>query len=65
MIIKQIAFGNRFEAFIENRFKENTNIIFSNDNNRGKMNQYSQVVLIQESIISIQKLSSTRMKSNF
>lgn len=36
MIIKQIGFGNKSEAFIENRFKEKTNIIFSNDNNRGK-----------------------------
>ena len=36
MIIKKTAFGNNQEAFIENRFKDATNIIFSNDNNRGK-----------------------------
>ena len=36
MIIKKIAVGNYDEAFIENRFQNKTNIIFSNDNNRGK-----------------------------
>ena len=36
MIIKKIAIGNSDEAFIEERFKNKTNIIFSNDNNRGK-----------------------------
>jgi len=36
MLIKTVAFGNRDEAFIENRFENKTNIIFSNDNNRGK-----------------------------
>ena len=36
MIIKKTAFGNSQEAFIEDRFKNTTNIIFSNDNNRGK-----------------------------
>ncbi len=36
MIIKEIAFGNREEAFIENRFTNKTNIVFSNENNRGK-----------------------------
>lgn len=36
MIIKKSAFGNTEEAFIENRYKETTNIIFSNYNNRGK-----------------------------
>jgi len=36
MIIKKTAFGNNQEAFIESRFKDATNIIFSNDNNRGK-----------------------------
>ena len=36
MIIKKAAFGNRYEAFIENRFTNKTNIIFSNENNRGK-----------------------------
>ena len=36
MIIKSSAFGNFEEAFIEERFENKTNIIFSNDNNRGK-----------------------------
>jgi hypothetical protein len=36
MIIKKAALGNRTEAFIENRFTNKTNIIFSNENNRGK-----------------------------
>lgn len=36
MIIKKAAFGNSTEAFIEDRFANGTNIIFSNENNRGK-----------------------------
>ncbi len=36
MKIKKVAFGNTDEAFIESRFKDNLNIIFSNNNNRGK-----------------------------
>lgn len=36
MIIKKIAFGNSHEAFIEQRLTEQVNIIFSNDNNKGK-----------------------------
>lgn len=36
MIIKKIAIGNESEAFIEDRFTNNLNIIFSDDNNRGK-----------------------------
>lgn len=36
MIIKKIAFGNKNEAFIEDRFTNKTNIIYSNENNRGK-----------------------------
>ena len=36
MIIKKVAFGNFDEAFIENRLTESVNIIFSNENNRGK-----------------------------
>lgn len=36
MIIKTSAFGNFDEAFIEERFENTINIIFSNDNNRGK-----------------------------
>lgn len=36
MIIKKFAFGNEKEAFIENQLKDSINIIFSNDNNRGK-----------------------------
>lgn len=30
------GFGNKSEAFIERRYKSGTNIIFSNDNNKGK-----------------------------
>lgn len=36
MIIKKVAIGNDTEAFIEDRFSNSLNIIFSNDNNRGK-----------------------------
>lgn len=36
MLIKKVAIGNEHEAFIENRFSENVNIISSDDNNRGK-----------------------------
>jgi len=47
MIVKEVAFGNLDEAFIEKRFKNKTNIIFSNDNNRGK------TLLMQSLIYSI------------
>ena len=36
MIIKEIGFGNTTEAYIENRFENKVNIIFSDDNNKGK-----------------------------
>jgi len=36
MIIKKIAFGNYKEAFIEDRLSDKVNVIFSNDNNKGK-----------------------------
>ncbi|MBE2169240.1 MULTISPECIES: hypothetical protein [unclassified Cobetia] len=36
MLIKKIAFGDANESFIEGRLAEGLNIIFSNDNNRGK-----------------------------
>ena len=36
MKIKKVAFGNTDEAFIESRFRTILNIIFSNNNNRGK-----------------------------
>lgn len=36
MIIKEFAFGNKKEAFAEDRFGEKLNIIFSNNNNKGK-----------------------------
>lgn len=36
MIIKKVYIGNKEEAFIEKRFIEGLNIIFSDDNNRGK-----------------------------
>lgn len=47
MIIKEIAFGNTEEAFIEKRFENKVNIIFSNENNRGK------TLLMQSLIYSI------------
>ena len=47
MIVKEVAFGNLNEAFIEKRFENKTNIIFSNDNNRGK------TLLMQSLIYSI------------
>lgn len=36
MEIKKIYIGNEKEAFIEKRFESNMNIIFSDDNNKGK-----------------------------
>ncbi|MCL1074511.1 hypothetical protein [Shewanella dokdonensis] len=36
MKIKKFAFGNEIEAFIETRLSERVNIIFSDDNNKGK-----------------------------
>lgn len=36
MIIKKIAIGNINEAFVENRIHNGVNIIFSDDNNKGK-----------------------------
>ena len=36
MIIKKIAFGNDQEAFIEDRLTNGFNIIYSDDNNKGK-----------------------------
>lgn len=36
MIIKKTGFGNSKEAFIENNIKPGVNIIFSDDNNKGK-----------------------------
>jgi hypothetical protein len=36
MKIKKVAFGNGNEAYIESRFKENVNIIYSEGNNKGK-----------------------------
>ena len=36
MIIKKIAFGDSNEAFIENRLTNGFNIIYSDDNNKGK-----------------------------
>ena len=36
MIIKAVAFGNSDEAYIENRFNDKINVIFSSKNNRGK-----------------------------
>ncbi|WP_438467992.1 hypothetical protein [Streptococcus pluranimalium] len=36
MLIKKIAFGNAEEAFIEDRLTDGVNIIYSDDNNKGK-----------------------------
>ncbi len=36
MQIKKIAFGDRVEAFIEERLTDTVNIIYSNENNKGK-----------------------------
>lgn len=36
MIIKKVALGNAVEAFIEDSFTEGVNIVFSDDNNKGK-----------------------------
>jgi hypothetical protein len=36
MKIKKVAFGDGNEAYIESRFKDNVNIIFSEGNNKGK-----------------------------
>lgn len=36
MIIKSIALGNAEEAYVEERFTDGVNIIFSDDNNKGK-----------------------------
>lgn len=36
MIIKKIAVGNEKEAYIEDRIKSGVNILYSNDNNKGK-----------------------------
>jgi len=36
MIIQKVAIGNNEDAFIEDRFQNTVNIIYSNDNNKGK-----------------------------
>ncbi|HEN3015781.1 TPA: hypothetical protein U4V48_002044, partial [Streptococcus agalactiae] len=36
MLIKKIAFGNLEEAFIEKRLTDGVNIIYSDENNKGK-----------------------------
>ncbi|MEL0584024.1 MAG: hypothetical protein AAES65_03965 [Candidatus Thiodiazotropha sp. (ex. Lucinoma kazani)] len=36
MKVKRIAFGNEVESFVENRISDEVNVIFSDDNNRGK-----------------------------
>jgi hypothetical protein len=36
MLIKKIAFGDSDEAFVESRLSDGANVIFSDDNNRGK-----------------------------
>ncbi|KEO72246.1 hypothetical protein [Anditalea andensis] len=47
MIIKKVAIGNQYEAFIEDRLQNRTNIIFSDDNNKGK------TILMQSIVFSI------------
>lgn len=36
MIIKQVAFGNLKEAYVENRLTDKVNVIYSGENDRGK-----------------------------
>ena len=36
MKILKVGFGNRKEAFLEDRFTDGVNIIYSQDNNKGK-----------------------------
>ncbi|WP_369921144.1 hypothetical protein AB8E32_02220 [Marinomonas polaris] len=36
MLVKKIAFGDKAEAFIEERLTDGLNVIYSDDNNRGK-----------------------------
>ena len=36
MIIKSIALGNVKEAYVEEKLTDGVNIIFSDDNNKGK-----------------------------
>lgn len=36
MLVKKIAFGDKSEAFIEERLTDGLNVIYSDDNNRGK-----------------------------
>lgn len=36
MIIKEVALGNAYEAYLEKRMTDGVNIIFSDDNNKGK-----------------------------
>ncbi|MGE8424963.1 MAG: hypothetical protein ACN6PI_19160, partial [Sphingobacterium siyangense] len=36
MKVKKIAFGDNVEAFIEERLEDNLNVIYSDDNNKGK-----------------------------
>lgn len=47
MILRKVAFGNSEEAFVESGFKNELNIVFSNDNNKGK------TILIQSIMFSI------------
>jgi len=50
MILRKVAFGNSEEAFVEDRFTNGLNIVFSNDNNKGK------TILIQSIMFSIGNL---------
>ncbi|AFS78115.1 putative cytoplasmic protein [Gottschalkia acidurici 9a] len=36
MIIEKVGFGNENEAFVENRLRKGVNVIYSDDNNKGK-----------------------------
>lgn len=36
MVIEYIGFGNNEEAFIEKRLSKKVNVIYSDDNNKGK-----------------------------
>jgi hypothetical protein len=47
ILVKKIAFGNHAEAFVEDHLKDGVNLIFSNENNKGK------TLLIQALLYSI------------
>ena len=47
MLIRKIAVGNSFEAYVENRLRDGLNIIVSDENNKGK------TIIIQTALYAI------------